>query len=169
MKANLQRLKPKLDRFCVEHHQMELERFNFVLRKYYRSRLEKIEKCAKDLVKKLNEPGGKEAMMKLLSPGELKYLDRYETSIDAHLEKTVTGKVPSNMRNFNLKDIASNEKTEFDCNYVFVKAVVQTTVTVDDPIVGQEVVVMEKGSQHFLPYSAVRNHLHRGSKDLILL
>lgn len=169
MKENLERLKPKLDRFCVEQHQMELERFCFLLRKYYRTRLEKIERCAKDLVKKLNAPDGKETMKKLLSPGELKYLDRYVTSIDTHLEKTVLGKVPINMRNFHLTDIASNEKIEFDCTYVFVKAVVRTSVTVDDPVVGQEVVVMEKGSQHFLPYSAVREHLNSGSKDLILL
>lgn len=169
MKDNLQRLKPKLDRFCVEQHQLELERINFVLRKYYRTRLEKIERNASELVKQLNEPNGKEAMMNLLSPAELKYLDRYVTSIEGHLDKTVLSKVPINMRSFHLSDIASNAKTEFDCNYVFVKAVVETSVTVDDPIVGQEVVAMEKGSQHFLPYSAVRDHLMQGSKDLILL
>lgn len=169
MSENLQRLRPKLDRFCVEQHQMELERFAFVLRKYYRTRLEKIERNAKDLVKRLNEPDGKEAMMRLLSAAELKYLDRYVTSIDQHLENTVLSKVPAIVRNFKLTDIASDQKTQFDCNYVFVKAVVPTTVTVDDPVVGQEVVSMEKGSQHFLPYSAVRDHLTSGSKDLLLM
>ena len=40
---------------------------------------------------------------------------------------------------------------------------------VDDPITGQEVVEMEKGAQHFLPFSAVRPLLLKSSKDLILL
>ena len=170
MRDNLQRLKPSLNRFCVEQHQMELERFSFVLRKYYRTRLEKIERCSKDLVKRLNNgPEGKEQVMRLLSPAELKYLDRYVTSIDNYLRSNVLDHLPSNMRAFHMTDIASNERTEFDCNYVFVKAVSETTVTVDDPVVGQEVVVMAKGSQHFLPYSAVRDLLHEGSKDLLLL
>lgn len=169
MNENMQRLKSKLDRFCVEQHQMELERMSFVLRKYFRTRLEKIERSAKDLVLKLNEPDGKEAVMRLLSSAELKYLDRYVTSMDQHMEKTVLSKVPAIVRNFKLTDIASDEKTQFDCNYVFVKAVVPTNVTVDDPVVGQEVVVMDRGSQHFLPYSAVRTHLTSGSKDLLLM
>lgn len=169
MSESLEGTRSAMNRFCTEQHQMELERYSFVLRKYYRTRLQKIEKSAIELVKRLNAPDGKAVIGKLLSPAELKYLDRYVTSIDAHLVTTVSQHLPVMVSEFKLTDIVSNEKQEFDCTYVFVKAINRTFVTVDDPVIGQEVVVMEKGSQHFLPYSAIRNHLQQGSKDLILL
>jgi len=167
MKSNLEKHRPKLDPFCIEQHSMELERVSFVVREYLRIRLKKIEDNASTLVRLLKTDT--QQALRILSPLEAKYLDRYITSIDDHLQRTVLNFVPLNMKSFRLVDVASNEKQEFDAHYVFVEALNTISVTVDDPIKGQEVVTMEKGSKSFLPYSGLRRHLISGSKDLLLL
>ena len=98
MEDNLKTLAPKLESFCVEQHQMELERFKFVINKYYRTRLEKIEKNASNLVK--NDPASK-----ILSKLEKRYLDQFVSSIHEHLKESRLQKLPCNMESFKLEDV----------------------------------------------------------------
>lgn len=167
MSDNIKRLGSKLGIFCSEQHKIELERFSYVVNKYYRQRVEKIEANAQALIKLVKSDQTK--AKKMMSMHEIKYLDNYVSSVEEHLEQTVLQHLPLNMRNFKLCDVASNDKDQFDSNYVFVKATKKSSVVVDDPREGQEVVVIEKGAQHFLPYSAIRPHMQGGSKDLLLL
>lgn len=167
MSDNIKRLGSKLGSFCTEQHKIELERFSYVVSKYYRTRIEKIEANAPYLVKLLKFDRVKAA--RVMSNQEIKYLDNYVTSIDENLDSTVLNMMPPNMRSFKLTDVSSNDRNEMDTNYVFVKATKKSSVIVDDPLTGQEVVEMAMGAQHFLPYSAVRPHLQSGSKDLLLL
>lgn len=167
MQDNLKRVASKLGSFCVEQHQMELERFRFVINKYYRTRLEKIERNAPNLVKMVKTD--QTSASKILSDLELRFLDRFVSSIDDHLHNTILQRFPVNMKSFQLEDVAKNEKLENNTHYVFVKAVKKCSVLVDDPLTGQEVVEMAKGSQHFLPFSAVRPLLQNSSQDIILL
>ena len=167
MQDKLTRHASTIESFCGEQHRMELERFRFVINKYYRTRLEKIEKNASNLVKMAKND--RALASKILSDLELRYLDKFVSSIHDHLKESLLHRFPDNMRSFELEEVAKDEKLENNTHYVFVKAVKKTSVMVDDPITGQEVVEMEKGSQHFLPFSAVRPLLLKSSKDLILL
>ncbi|KAI1307279.1 DNA replication complex GINS protein SLD5 [Halotydeus destructor] len=167
MGENIKKFGKKLDSFCVEQHRIELERFSYVVNKYYRTRLEKMESSSSALIKLLQNDREKAANM--MSSQEMKYLDNYVSSIDGHFADTVLKHLPDNMKSFKLTDISTNDKHEFDANYVFVKAAKKTSVIVDDPLTGPEVVNMDKGAQHFLPYSSVRSSLQNGSKDLLLL
>lgn len=167
MNDDINKMRKKLPSFCIEQHSLELERFSFVVKKYLRTRLHKIEDNATHLISLIRHDRAQ--ANKIMSPYEVKFLDRYVSSIDGHLESTVLKKVPSNMTSFKITDVETDEQLELDSHYVFVKALKDTTISVDDPVTGLQVVQMTKGSQHFLPYSAVRKPLLAGSKDLLLL
>lgn len=169
MNDNIKRLNQKLDQFCVEQHLTELERFSYTVNEYYRTRILKIEANSVSLIKSLQT--NRKYVEKLLSKNEIKYLDNYVSGIDNYLNESVLGRLPfsrTSIMNFKTIDIPNDEKINFENTYVFVKALKTTQVIVDD-ISGQETVQMEKDSQHFLPYSAVRTHLISGSKDLLLI
>lgn len=138
-----------------------------MVNKYYRTRIEKIEANAPYLVKVLKFDRIKAS--KLMSNTEIKYLDNYVTSIDDHLDGTVLNLMPPNMQSFKLTDASSNQDDEHKSNYVFVKALQETSVQVDCPLNGLETVEMKKGEERFLPYISVRDHLQSGSKALLLL
>jgi len=167
MSDNIKKLGSKLGSFCTEQHKIELERFSYVVNKYYRTRIEKIEANAPYLVKVLKFDRIKAS--KLMSNTEIKYLDNYVTSIDEHLDSTVLNLMPPNMQSFKLTDASSNQDDEHKSNYVFVKALQETSVQVDCPLNGLETVEMKKGEERFLPYLSVRDHLQSGSKALLLL
>jgi GINS complex subunit 4 len=167
MHENLKRLAPRLGTFCTEQHRMELERFSFIVNKYLRTRLEKVEKSAQSLVRLM--ASDKTRARRLLSEQELRFLEQYVSATDEHMARSVLQELPPNMRQWSVGEVPLNEKQAFERCYVFVKAVNRSSVIVDDPVTGQEVVELEKGSQHFLPYSSVRPHLQSGSKDLLLL
>ncbi len=110
-------------------------------------------------------------MEKLLSKNEIKYLDNYVSGIDKYLNESVLGRLPftrTSVMNFKSIDVPNNDSIHFENTYVFVKALKATQVIVDDSS-GQETVQLDKDSQHFLPYSAVRRHLISGSRDLLLI
>lgn len=167
MSDNLKKYGRKLETFCAEQHQIELERFSYVINNYYRTRIKKIETDAPRLITILKTDSEKAS--KLFSDLEMRFLDKYLSSVDSHLNRTVLQKLPPNMRSFRMSDVRIDDKKQFDANYVFVKALKETSVVVDDPLMGQEVVHMDKGSQHFLPFSAIRTPLHNSSQDLLLL
>lgn len=168
MGDNIKQFANRLSSFCIEQHKMELERFNFVINKYLRTRLEKIERNASTLIKIIKSDH--ERAKRLMSMGEMKYLDNYVISINDHTRNALSGLPPAH-QSFNLCDIKSNDRSQFDCHYVFVKALQNTSVLVEDSFSDTtfENRELEKDSYYFLPYSAVRRHLQSSSKDLVLL
>lgn len=167
MTKNLRKFRNKLEKFCIEQHELELERFKYILCKYHRTRIEKIERNASHLVRTLKSD--RSIAEKLMSPDEIKYLDRYVTSIEGHIQATVLSHMPTSINSFKLSDVPFNSRLEYDTSYVFVEALTDTTVTVDDQSLGMEVIDLKKGSKYFLPYSAVRSHILSSSSDLLLL
>jgi len=72
MSNNLKRLKNKLPPFCIEQHSLELERFSFVVNRYLRTRLEKIENNSTQLISLVRTD--RQKALKLMSALELKFL-----------------------------------------------------------------------------------------------
>lgn len=165
MKETLNKFKSSLDKFCSEQHQMELERLTFIVKKYYRARIEKVERNSQSLVNMIKK--NKRLAFKIMSTQEIKYLDNYINSIDHNLA-SVCSTMPKNMQSFHLLDIKPDERFN-DNRYVFIKGLKDTSVLVEDPQFGQEVIEIPTGSQHFLPFSAVKSNLVTGSKDILIL
>jgi len=169
MSSNLKRLSSKLDEFCVEQHTTELQRFSYATHEYFRTRLHKIELNANSLIKCLQT--NRQSIEKLLSKNEIKYLDNYVSALDSYLNESVLGRLPFNrtsIMGFKWMDVPNSDDQLFSNTYVFVKALKSTQVLVDDSS-GQQTVSLDKDSQHFLPYSAVRRHLMSGSRDIDLI
>ncbi|XP_015781974.1 uncharacterized protein LOC107359898 [Tetranychus urticae] len=166
MSEGLQRVGSKLGSFVVEQHKIELGRFAFLVNKYYRTRLNKLESRCNEFVRLLrNDP--KQAFV-LLSPLEVKYLDNYVTSIDTYLDEVILNQMPANLKNFKIGNIPENTSSG-DHEYVFVKCNASTSVTIEDPIAGQEIVHMNENEQYFLPFSAIKPHFSKGSDNLHIL
>lgn len=166
MNANLIKHRDKTEKFCIDLHELELERFRYILSKYHRERIMKIERNANHLIRLIKTD--RQASERLMSPLEMKYLDKYVDSINSHLENVVSSKLPSSINSFKLSDVPYNVNLEHDTNYVFVEVTQDTSVTVDDLVMGQEVVELKKGSKYFLPYSAVRSHLTSIDKNNLI-
>ena len=160
----LARVGKKLDDFCVEHHRIELERFAFIVNKYFRTRVTKIEANCSYLIRLLKT--NRSQAYHLMSPFEIKYLDNFVSSIDEYFDD-VLNSLPPNVRTFKLINIGPDEYDNTD--YVFVKCGKKTVVNIDDPITGQESVEMKENGQHFLPYSCLKKHFETGSKHFLIL
>ena len=171
MNDNIKKLQNKLDPFCVEQHKIELERYGYVVNKYLRTRIEKIESQAASLIKVVQS--NTNLASKLMSRHEIKHLDNYVSGIDNYLNQSVLSRLqfsPTPVMSFKLVHIESDDENIFENTYVFVRALKQTQMIIEDKNgQNQEIVELEKGTQHFLPYNAVRRHLVTGSKDLLLI
>jgi len=161
----LARVGSKLDDFCVEQHKIELERFAFIVNKYYRTRLAKIEANCSYLIRLFKTDRSK--AYRLMSPFEIKYLDNYVSSIDEYFDEVFLSSLPPSIRTFKMINIEPNQANNTD--YVFVKCGKKTVVNVDDPITGQESVEMEENGRHFLPYSCLKKHFESDSKHFLIL
>ena len=169
MSENMKRLSDKLDQFCIEQHTTELERFSYAGHQYLRTRLHKIEANASSLIKCLHT--NRKSLEKLLSKHEIKYLDNYISSIDSYLNESVLSGLAFSrisIMNFKSIDVTNTEAKHLDNTYVFVKALKATQVLIGDSS-GEQTIDLERNSQHFLPYSAVRRHLMTGSRDIVLI
>ena len=169
MSDNMKRLSDKLDQFCIEQHTTELERFSYVCHHYLRTRLHKIEANANTLIKSLQT--NRKSIEKLLSKNEIKYLDNYISGIDSYLNQSVLNRLSlsrTSIMSFKSIDVPNSDTNHLDNTYVFVKAIKETQVLIDDSS-GQQTIHLERDSQHFLPYNAIRRHLMTGSRDIVLI
>ena len=169
MSENMKRLSDKLDQFCIEQHTTELERFSYASHHYLRTRIHKIEANASSLIKALHS--NRKSVEKLLSKNEIKYLDNYISGIDSYLNDSVLNRLAfgrTSLMSFKSIDVPNSESKHSDNTYVFVKAMKATQVLIDDSN-GQQTIQLDKDSQHFLPYNAVRRHLMTGSRDIVLI
>src|SRR5699024_5167028 len=131
--------------FCIEQHKSEIDRLQYAVNSYLRVRIQKIEKKCTSLIKLLKRDS--RAAEKLMSMGEMKYLDNYFFNMEKYMAETVLGKMNSTIQDaahtFSMLELPSNEDQLFKSSYVFVKALRQTNVPLDSENDGQDVVQLE--------------------------
>lgn len=160
----------QIDEFCIEQHQLEKNRLQFVVNTYLRIRIQKIEENSTSLIKLYESDT--QRIKKLMSIGEIKYLDRYFMNLQKYLGTTILGKlnlpIQDTAHTLNLLELPRNEEQLFNTSYVFVKAFKQVQVVVDSEA-NHETITLEPDSIHFLPYSAVREYIQTSSNDVTLI
>lgn len=90
------------------------------------------------------------------------------SDIDCYLNDVLLKKMPPNMQLFNLADLQPDSLDEY-CKYNFVRANQNTSVMVEDPTQGTQVVELNKDDQYLLPFSALKPSLFSNNNDLTLL
>jgi GINS complex subunit 4 len=80
--------------FVAGIHQLELDRVQYVLRSYLRTRLQKIEKYVMHVL----EQEADSSSLSRLSPEELIFAKEYADSLDSHLQSLVLRHMPSNLQ-----------------------------------------------------------------------
>ncbi|KAF7490866.1 DNA replication complex GINS protein SLD5 [Sarcoptes scabiei] len=149
MESNIERLKNKLDQFCMEQHRAEIDRLQFTVNVYLRTRIQKIEENCTSLIRILKNDS--QRAQKLMSAGEIKYLDSYFVNIETYLSESVLGKLDIPIR---------------DASQTF--TLKKTDVLVESEDGDQESVTLEPDSIHFLPYSSVRNFLNQQNNIVLM-
>lgn len=72
------------------------------------------------------------------------------------------------MQLFNLADLQPDTLDEY-CKYNFVRANQNTSVMVEDPTQGTQVVELNKDDQYLLPFASLKPSLFSNGNDLTLL
>jgi len=160
MEENLTKLSkndPKLDLY-----KLELERIKFVVTSYLRTRLKKIE-CF--YVSVLEQEADRSEEDAYLSPAEMRFAQGFNRNADNHFE-TILRHMPDRYnqldRNKKIIEPNLNSFVFFKCNTYIDSVIIRNLLE------GQEEeVVLEKGSQHLMPYSAVAEFVKKGTIQLI--
>lgn len=152
MEANVSQLENTDLRSLI--HKQEIERIKYLIRSYLRFRLEKIETYSLSLFKNQS----------VLSEDEKKFLLEY-TTITVDALKSLCHNMPGPSAQLTSKQL----EIAPDLNaFVFVKSkeALSDAIIVQDGINSEEVVI-EKDSQHILPYNAVKEHIRNSTMVLI--
>ncbi|XP_014284711.1 DNA replication complex GINS protein SLD5 isoform X3 [Halyomorpha halys] len=152
MEANVSQLENTDLRSLI--HKQEIERIKYLIRSYLRFRLEKIETYSLSLFK---NPG-------VLSAEEMKFLKEY-TTITVEALKSLCQNMPGPTGQLNSKQLEISP----DLNaFVFVKSkeALSDAIIVQDGV-NEEEVIIEKDSQHILPYNAVKEHIRNSTMVLM--
>lgn len=172
MENNISRLKNKLETFCIEQHRTEIDRLQYTVNVYLRTRIKKIEQNCAAMIKILKSD--QQRAQKLMSAGEIKYLDSYFMNMENYLAESVMGKLNIPIKDashtFSLLELPRNDQEIFDNTYVFVKALKKIDVLINSEDGEQESITLEPQSIHFLPYSSIRHFiLNSGSQNNVVL
>ncbi|KAH7641194.1 DNA replication complex GINS protein Sld5 [Dermatophagoides farinae] len=172
MENNISRLKNKLETFCIEQHRTEIDRLQYTVNVYLRTRIKKIEQNCATMIKILKSD--QQRAQKLMSAGEIKYLDSYFMNMENYLAESVMGKLNIPIKDashtFSLLELPRNDQEIFDNTYVFVKALKKIDVLINSEDGEQESITLEPQSIHFLPYSSIRHFiLNSGSQNNVVL
>lgn len=160
MEENLEKVPPGDLR--VEICRLELDRMRYILGSYLRTRLEKIEEFAAHILELEEQRDPDE---RYLTPGESKFAQEFQASIEKHFHGLVLRHMPSNVQTFDRKIM----KIEPNLNsYVFLRAkanveglMLEGMDDTDEPL------DMVEGSQHLALYSGVSALVKDGSLQLI--
>ncbi|CAI8031390.1 DNA replication complex GINS protein SLD5 [Geodia barretti] len=112
--------------FVAGIHRLELDRVQYVLRSYLRTRLEKIERHVLHVLEQ--EADGSSSSR--LSPEELVFAKEYADNMEAHLQSLVLQHMPSNLQKLDHSKAVSRPNMD---SYVFVRAVERTEQVNVDP------------------------------------
>lgn len=166
MERSLQKIK-KGD-FRIVFHKMELDRIRFVLNSYLRTRLEKVEKFGAYY---LNQQSSGEFDVYQMSNEERDFARTYHKNAKNYL-LDVMDNMPSNMQNLKMEDVAGQPQID---QSVFIKVkkesrgiMLEESSTILTPAGGDdEIVDLEKGTQHILRYKPIAHLLKNGALKLI--
>lgn len=106
----LNECRPSYPQFVIEQHELSLERINYLINTYLRTRLRKLDHRASKYIKLLQMNYVRAT--KFLSPFEAKYLDRDTDSIDTYI-KEIMADFPPIMRQFYLANIPDENKRKY--------------------------------------------------------
>ncbi|CDW56198.1 DNA replication complex GINS protein SLD5 [Trichuris trichiura] len=135
-------------------YMLEVHRIRYMLCNYLR-----IEKH----VFYLSSQEGSGLLGTLLTAEEMQYMKSYKQSIESYLEKTVHRNIPRVFASQTLRDLSSASKVHYD-SFVFAKALQAVPdVEILNPRRRGESISIEfqAGSQHLLPFRALREFLDR--------
>lgn len=145
----------KLQLMLVES---ELERVNFLIRGYLRTRLRKIDKFTLSIY-------NNEQSLKKLSPQELGYMDGHFKALSSLFNNQFLSHLPENLQPLDDTEGGISMIVEPDLEEaVFVR--VLNTIS-NAVLVGNEEVELDQDGIYVMRYSSVRPHIHSG--DVILI
>lgn len=148
--------------FCIEQHQIELERITYLVNNYLRTRLKKIEASAPYLIKMLRTDIDR--ANKYMSPVEAKYLDRYNDSIDSYMMDVVMKDMPENVRRFRLANMISQQEEKARTSYAFVVGKEEARI-----MDGDVEVVIEPDICRILSVATIIEQLEKNSNQFQLI
>uniref|UniRef100_A0A131Z4K9 DNA replication complex GINS protein SLD5 n=1 Tax=Rhipicephalus appendiculatus TaxID=34631 RepID=A0A131Z4K9_RHIAP len=164
MQENLQRI-DKTD-FKATMHKMEVERIQYILTSYLRTRLTKIEKHGAYILRQLET--GEIDSDELLSPYERKFARAYIASIEDYLRDVALVHMPFNQQDFNIASVDGGPDLD---EFVFLKVKRQTMGVLVDEGTSQsrdgEVIDLDEGSRHIMRYRAIASLVKDGSVVLL--
>ncbi|XP_075237245.1 DNA replication complex GINS protein Sld5 [Lycorma delicatula] len=159
MEENIQHLDKKDLRRSI--HKFELQRMQYLINNYLRTRLDKIEMNALSIIQDENTRDDDE---RYLYPSERKFAAEYLM----HSNKLFTallGNMPVSARPLTTNQAMIKPDLE---THVFIRVKKESTVIVPDEDEGKEdEIKLEENSQHILPYKCIREHLKNGDVMLI--
>lgn len=159
MEENIQDLNKKDLRRSI--HKFELQRMQYLINNYLRTRVDKVEMNALHILQEENNRGDDE---KYLYPGERKFAVEYLTHSNSLFMSLLKG-MPAHVRT--LTTDQAMIKPDLDMP-VFVRVKKESTVLVPDEGENREEEIrLEENSQHILPYRCIMEHLKNGDVMLI--
>ncbi|XP_012261832.1 DNA replication complex GINS protein SLD5 [Athalia rosae] len=157
MEDNMQKLKKTDLRFTV--HKMEIDRIRFVIASYLRTRLEKIEQFAISI---LSDEAKRPPDEGYLTPGELKFAKEYVANIETLFTSIALQYMPRQFQAFDTKQLMLKPNL---LAHVFLR--------VNRDVKGialpgtNEIIDLDAGTQHILPYQPIASLLKEGAVRLI--
>jgi GINS complex subunit 4 len=147
--------------FVAGIHQLELDRVQYVLRSYLRTRLQKIEKYVMHVL----EQEADSSSLSRLSPEELIFAKEYADSLDSHLQSLVLRHMPSNLQKLDRSKAVLRPNMD---SYVFIRAVERTEqVKVDPDDDDREPEDLNPDNQCLLKYRPVSSLVQSGAVRLV--
>lgn len=158
MENNIKRLDKNDLRALV--HRMELDRIQYVISSYLRTRLEKIEKYTFHI---LSEETNRSTEESYLTAGELGFAKEFLTNFETLFKTVALQHMPPNFQRFEVNkfNVKPNMQT-----HVFLRANKKITGIVLPGTLNEEI-DFEAGSQHIIQYSAVAHLVKSGAVQLI--
>ncbi|XP_034938629.1 DNA replication complex GINS protein SLD5 [Chelonus insularis] len=158
MEENLERLSK--DDLRVTIHRMEIDRIRYLVSSYLRTRLEKIELYAIDIIKKEVE---RDRTDRYLSDAEFKFAEDWALNMETLLKSIILQHLPGTFKEYEIDKLAIKPNLH---SHVFIKA----NKDIDGiflPGVHDEELNMKEGDQYIVQYKSVANLVKDGSVQLI--
>ena len=161
MEENVSRLK-KND-FRVVIHRMELDRLQYVVASYLRTRVDKIELFAKKI---LQDDSKRDPDKKYLSPAEYKFATEYSSHMESHFQLLAMNHMPTHVQTMEKSKMMVLPNTS---SYVFLRAKrnISGIIVEGDSETQEEEVDLDENSQHIMQYKSIANYLDTGDVRLI--
>lgn len=158
MEKNIEPL-PK-DDLRVTIHKLEIDRIRYLISSYLRTRLDKIEVHAIDIIK---EEAKRNEEERYLTDGELKFAHDWVLNMETLLRSLILQHLPGNFQELETDKMTIKPNLH---SHVFIKANKDVDGIIIPGLKDEELNITE-GSQHLVQYKAIANLVKDGSVNLI--